>query len=233
MAQSTKIRWTNATWNPITGCTMKSEGCHNCYAKRMAARLMKMGVQGYANGFNPTMHPDRIDVPKHWRKPCMIFVVSMGDIFHEDIPLHFQQQIFETIISCPQHTFQILTKRPEVLVARMNELPWPDNLLMGVTVENDNHLDRIDLLAQVPAKRRFLSIEPMLSPMRNLNLSPIDWVIVGGESGKGFRPMEADWVRDVRDQCLAARVKFFFKQWAGVRPKHPAMLDGKRWEEML
>ena len=234
MNSKTAIQWTEVTWNPVTGCTKISPGCKNCYAEILAnGRMQAMHNPRYLNGFNVTLHPDLIDLPRHWAKPRTIFVNSMSDLFHKDIPLEFNQSVFKTMNECPRHTFQILTKRSDVLVQRAPHLTWTDNIWMGVSVENDAYLHRIDDLRNVPARVRFLSLEPLLGPLPNLNLTGIHWVIVGGESGKHHRPMDVDWVRQIRDKCIAAQVPFFFKQWSGTRPKALGReLDGVERNQM-
>ncbi len=232
MAVHTSIEWTETTWNPVTGCSQVSDGCKHCYAYRMAKRLQAMGNKRYANGFEITLHDDLVDLPKSWKRPRKIFVNSMSDLFHEKIPEKFIEKIFRTISATPQHTFQVLTKRAERLAALAPQLPWADNLWMGVTVESGKYRSRIDLLRTVPAAVRFLSVEPMIGPVPNLNLQGIDWVIVGGESGPGSRVISASWVEDLRDQCLAGGVPFFFKQWGGFNKKRAGrLLDGREWSQ--
>lgn len=227
MSATSTIEWTQATWNPTTGCTRLSEGCRHCYAATMAARLKAMGTKRYAAGFELTLHEDLLDLPKHWAKPRTIFVNSMSDLFHQAVPLEFIQRVFDTMAACPQHQFQVLTKRSERLRALAAQLPWPDNVWMGVTVEEAKHQSRIDDLRQVPAAIRFLSCEPLLGPLEALNLNGVHWLIAGGESGPGARPIKAEWVRALRDQCQAAKVAFLFKQWGGVRKKAAGRtLDG-------
>jgi protein gp37 len=228
MAKATTIEWTNMTWNPVTGCTKISQGCKHCYAERMAKRLRTMGSPRYKNGFQLTVHADLVDLPRHWRQPRLIFVNSMSDLFHEDVPIDFIKQVFNTMQACPQHVFQVLTKRSNRLRELANHLPWPANVWMGVSVEDERVAHRIDDLREVPAAIRFLSCEPLIGPLPNLDLHGIDWVIVGGESGPGARPMWPEWVRCIRDRCEAAQVAFFFKQWGGVR-KHATgrELDGR------
>jgi protein gp37 len=233
---STKISWTEKVWNPLTGCTKISSGCRHCYAEIIANDLQAQGNKRYANGFNLTLQRDKVDEPRHWRKPRLVFVNSMSDIFHKDVPFDYIASIFGTMNACPQHTFQVLTKRSDILLQYAPRLKWSDNIWMGVTVEDQSQIHRIDDLRQVPAKVRFLSLEPLLGPIPNLNLNGIHWVIVGGESGSGtnrFRPMDVDWARDIRDQCVTAGVKFFFKQYSGPDPKLlPHDLDGVIWHEM-
>lgn len=221
------------TWNPVTGCTKVSQGCKHCYAERMAKRLKAMGTERYANGFKVTLHPDLIDAPKKWKKPRLIFVNSMSDMFHEKIPLKFIKQVFKTIEECPQHTFQVLTKRSERLKELAPKLIWPENLWMGVSIEDERVIQRVHDLRKVPAAVRFLSCEPLIGPLDNIPLDGIHWVIVGGESGPKSRPMDGEWVRSIRAQCFDANAKFFFKQWGGVR-KHSTgrELDGKFYDDM-
>ena len=232
MANS-KIEWTESTWNPVTGCTKISAGCINCYAQRMAKRLKAMGQANYANGFEVAMHPHVLERPLTWKKPQMIFVNSMSDLFHDDIPLDFIRRIFDVMQRASWHTFQVLTKRAERLAELSSLLNWPDNVWMGVTVENNDCAHRIDLLRDIPAAVRFLSMEPLLSAADNMNLDNIDWVIVGGESGPGARPVEKKWVRSIRRQCQQVKVPFFFKQWGGVNKKKAGrLLDGQIYNEM-
>ena len=229
---NTKIEWTEATWNPVTGCTKISEGCRNCYAEKMAKRLQAMGVKRYRNGFQLTLHPDLIDVPLQWKKPRKIFVNSMSDLFHSEVPDEFILKVFETMNRAPQHIFQVLTKRPERVAAMAHQLNWSSNIWMGTSVESMRVVERVDHLRKVPARIRFLSCEPLLGPLQ-LNLDGIHWVIVGGESGPGARPLDGEWVRGIRDQCIRKGVAFFFKQWGGVH-KHRTgrILDGRTWDEM-
>ncbi len=233
MANHSAIEWTEASWNPVTGCTKISAGCAHCYAERMARRLHAMGQPNYRNGFDVTCHPDALGLPLKWKKPQVIFVNSMSDLFHKAVPAEFIEEIFFTMNQARWHTFQILTKRADRLLQLAPRLKWTPNVWMGVTVENDKHVDRIDRLREVPAAVRFLSLEPLLGPLPELDLTRIDWVIVGGESGPGARPMDPAWVLDLRDQCLNAGVAFFFKQWGGVRKKKAGRLLEKRtWEQM-
>jgi protein gp37 len=230
---TSRIEWTESTWNPVTGCSKISAGCLNCYAERMAARLHAMGQPNYRNGFKVTCHPETLVLPLRWKKPQMIFVNSMSDLFHADVPVGFLDEVFFTMNEARWHCFQVLTKRSRRLAQLAGRFKWTANIWMGVTVENARHLGRIDELRAVPAAVRFLSLEPLLGPLPDIDLSSIDWVIVGGESGPGARPMQADWVTDIRNQCLAANVPFFFKQWGGVRKKAAGrMLDNKTWDEM-
>ena len=233
MAINSAIEWTESSWNPVTGCTKISAGCAHCYAERMARRLHAMGQPNYRNGFEVTCHPDTLELPLRWKKSQMIFVNSMSDLFHKAVHTEFIGEIFFTMNQARWHTFQILTKRADRLRQLAPRLKWTSNVWMGVTVENDRHADRIDRLREVPAAVRFLSLEPLLGPLPELDLSHIDWVIVGGGSGPGARPMDPDWVLDLRDQCLNAGVAFFFKQWGGVRKKKAGRLLEKRtWDQM-
>ncbi|WP_153123213.1 DUF5131 family protein [Peribacillus tepidiphilus] len=232
MAGNSSIEWTEATWNPVTGCTKVSEGCRHCYAERMAKRLYAMGNPRYTNGFEVTLHHDLIDTPRKWVKPRKIFVNSMSDLFHDQIPLDFIQKVFITMNETPQHTYQILTKRPHRALELSNNLSFTPNIWMGTSVENESVLNRIHFLRQIPSMIRFLSCEPLLGPLSNLDLTDIHWVIVGGESGPGARPMEADWVREIRDQCFEQNVAFFFKQWGGVQKhRYGRELDNKIYNE--
>jgi protein gp37 len=217
MATNSHIEWTEATWNPVTGCTKISQGCKHCYAERMARRLQAMGQARYRNGFAVTLHEDLLDLPRQWRRPRRVFVNSMSDLFHTDVPLEFIRRVFDTMEGCPHHTFQVLTKRSDRVRDLASSLPWPANVWMGVSVESEQVLHRVEDLRRVPAAVRFLSVEPLLGPIRSLPLDGIHWVIVGGESGPGSRRMEQEWVESILDQCRAANVAFFFKQWGGLR----------------
>ncbi|MGQ9479788.1 DUF5131 family protein [Chloroflexus sp.] len=229
---TSKIEWTEATWNPLTGCTKISPGCKHCYAERMALRLRAMGVEKYRNGFTLTLHPDVLEEPLTWKKPRMIFVNSMSDLFHKDVPLAFIHQVFDVMRRASWHQFQVLTKRAERLSELAPVIDWPKNVWMGVSVEHAGYTFRIDHLRQTNAHIKFLSLEPLLGPLPDLNLDDIDWVIVGGESGPHVRPMQAAWVRDIRDQCIRAGVPFFFKQWGGpVKKRTGRLLDGRTWDE--
>lgn len=233
MSQGSRIEWTEYTWNPVTGCTKVSAGCQNCYAERMALRLKAMHVARYQDGFAVRVHEDLLDRPLHWRKPRTIFVNSMSDMFHEDVPDEFIQRVFETMQSCPQHTFQVLTKRANRLAALSAQLPWPHNVWMGVTVENAASVNRVEALAACGARVKFLSCEPLLGPLDDVPLAGIDWVIVGGESGPHSRQMAAEWATSLRDQCTEACVPYFFKQWGGPRKKLAGrVLDGRTWSQM-
>lgn len=232
MAANSKIEWTECTWNPATGCTKISLGCLNCYAERMARRLQAMGQPNYANGFRVTLHPHMLELPLRWRKPRMIFVNSMSDLFHKDVPLEFIQQVFDVMRRASQHCFQILTKRSERLLQLSPSLPWPHNIWMGVTVESQDYTSRIDHLRQTDGAIKFVSFEPLLSPLPALDLNGIGWAIVGGESGPGARPMQREWVTDIRDHCVAERVPFFFKQWGGLNKKaNGRLLENRTWGE--
>jgi len=235
----TAIEWTESTWNPLTGCTKISAGCAHCYAERMARRLRAMELARgdfkgkYRDGFRLAMHPDELDRPLGWRKPQNIFVNSMSDLFHEDVPLSFILRIFDTMLMACWHRYQILTKRADRLLACDPVLVWAEQIWMGVTVESSEYAGRIDALRRTGAHVKFLSLEPLLGPLDNLELTKIDWVIAGGESGPGARPMNPDWVRSIRDQCQRQRVRFFFKQWGGVqKKKHGRVLDGRTWDEL-
>lgn len=233
MAAETSIEWTEFTWNPVTGCEKVSQGCKNCYAERMAHRLHAMGSVRYADGFTPTLHWDLIDLPRRWKKPRVVFVNSMSDLFQEKVPTEFIEKIFATMKECPQHTFQVLTKRGERLKQLAPALDWPPNVWMGVSVEDGRVADRAADLQTVPAAVRFLSCEPLIGPLDHLCLDGIDWVIVGGESGPRARPMKQEWVEAIRDRCASTGTAFFFKQWGGVR-KHLTgrLLDGRTYDEM-
>lgn len=233
MATTSEIEWTEMTWNPVTGCRKISQGCKHCYAERMARRLLAMGSERYANGFEPTLHYDLIDLPQRWKKPRVIFVNSMSDLFQEEVPEQFIARVFDTMVACPQHTFQILTKRSERLMALSASLPWPPNVWMGVSVEDERVVHRVTDLAGVPAKVRFLSCEPLIGPLERLPLKGIHWVIVGGESGPRARPMNPEWVESIHRQCQRHGVAFFFKQWGGVRKdKTGRELHGRTYDEM-
>jgi protein gp37 len=232
MAQS-KIEWTESTWNPLTGCNKISPGCKHCYAERMAKRLHAMGQPNYINGFKLTMHPQVLEKPLEWKTPQVIFVNSMSDLFHKDVPLDFIQQVFDVMKRAHWHQFQVLTKRSERLLELSPKLEWVDNIWMGVSVENADYTFRIDHLRKTGARIKFLSVEPLLGPIPKMNLKGINWVIVGGESGPGARPLEREWVVDIKNQCIKARVPFFFKQWGGVQKKKAGrLLDGKTWDQM-
>jgi protein gp37 len=233
MGLKSAIEWTEATWNPVTGCTKVSAGCQRCYAERMALRLQGMGQANYAHGFKVALHTRALQRPLIWNKPRIIFVNSMSDLFHEEVPVEFIQKVFDVMRRADWHTYQVLTKRSQRLLELDPLLTWPPHVWMGVTVENADYGHRIDHLRRTHAPVKFLSLEPLLGPMPNLDLIGIDWVVVGGESGPGARPMDATWVTGIRDQCLHARVPFFFKQWGGVNKKKAGrLLDGRTWDEM-
>lgn len=233
MASNSQIEWTEATWNPVTGCNKISPGCKHCYAERLSKRLKAMGQANYKNGFKLTMQPQMLEVPLRWKKPQTIFVNSMSDLFHKDIPLEYIKRVFDVMKRAHWHRFQVLTKRADRLAELSSELEWASNIWMGVSVENQKYVPRIDDLRKTGAMTKFLSLEPLLGPLKNLDLSEIDWVIVGGESGYGARPMLVNWVTDIRKQCQKAGVAFFFKQWGGFNKKKTGrMLEGKTWDEM-
>lgn len=233
MRGNSHIEWTEATWNPVTGCSKISAGCKHCYAERMAQRLKAMGNVRYKNGFKVTLHEDLLDAPRKWRAPRIIFVNSMSDLFHKDVPTEFIERAFKTMNDCPQHTFQILTKRSGRVKTLAKRLNWTNNIWMGVSVEDDRVYHRIHDLQEVPSNVRFLSCEPLIGPTEDLPLEGIHWVIVGGESGPGARPMKEEWVRSIKNQCQNKKVAFFFKQWGGVQ-KHRfgRKLDNRTYDEM-
>ncbi len=233
MGVGSTIEWTESTWNPLTGCTKISPGCKNCYAERMSVRLRAMGQANYANGFRLTLHEAALDLPLHWKKPQTVFVNSMSDLFHKDVPPAFIQRVFEVMKRASWHRFQVLTKRSDRLLELSPVLPWETNVWMGVSVESEDYTYRIDHLRQTSAATKFLSLEPLLGPLRRLDLSGIDWVILGGESGPGSRKMDPSWVSDIRDQCKHLKIPFFFKQWGGVNKKKAGrLLEGRTWDEM-
>ncbi len=230
---TSKIEWTESTWNPITGCTKISSGCKNCYAERMAIRLQAMGQSNYVNGFELTLHEHMLERPLQWKKPRLIFVNSMSDLFHENVPLGYIQKVFDVMRRAHWHSFQILTKRSKRLLDLSTDIDWPANVWMGVSVESNKYKFRIDHLRETDAQVKFLSLEPLLGPLQELNVSGIDWVIVGGESGPGARPIEEIWVTDIRDQCLSSQVPFFFKQWGGKNKKKSGrVLQGRTWDQL-
>jgi protein gp37 len=242
MGDRSAIEWTEATWNPTTGCDRVSTGCDNCYALTLAKRLKAMGQPRYQNdgdprtsgpGFGVTLHADSLLLPMTWKRPRVVFVNSMSDLFHAKVPLSFVRQVFEVMASTPQHTYQLLTKRAHRMRKLSPQLDWPSNVWVGTSVENSAVVDRLDDLRGVPAPVRFLSCEPLLGPLKKLELDGVSWVIAGGESGVGARPVDPEWVRDIRDQCISANVAFFFKQWGGRTPKSGGReLDGRTWDEM-
>jgi protein gp37 len=233
MANSSHIEWTDATWNPITGCSKISPGCKFCYAERLAHRLQAMGQENYRNGFEVTLQPHMLEHPLRWRRPRRVFVNSMSDLFHADVPTAYIKQVFDVMRRASWHQFQVLTKRSERLLELDSVLKWQTQIWMGVSLENEDYLFRVDHLRKTRAKIKFLSIEPILGSLRKLNLCGIDWVIVGGESGPGARPVDPEWVREIRGRCVAAGVPFFFKQWGGVfKSRTGRVLDGRKWDEM-
>ncbi len=232
MANS-RIEWTESTWNPVTGCNKISPGCKNCYAERMSKRLKAMGQRNYVNGFKLTLQPHMLELPLRWKKPQTVFVNSMSDLFHKDVPLDYIRQVFDVMKRAHWHRFQVLTKRGDRLEELSTKLEWTPNIWMGVSVESQKYVDRIDNLRRTGAKVKFLSLEPLLGPLKNLDLTEIDWAIVGGESGFGARPMALKWVTNIREQCQTANVAFFFKQWGGVQKKRSGReLEGRTWDEM-
>jgi len=233
MAGNSHIEWTDATWNPVTGCSKISPGCKNCYAERMAKRLKAMGQPNYVNGFRVTVHPHMLDLPLAWRKPRRVFVNSMSDLFHEDVPLEFIRRVFAVMAKAHWHQYQLLTKRSARALELDRHLDWQPNIWFGVSIENAAYVHRIEDLRRTRARVRFLSLEPLLGPLPALDLNGIDWVIVGGESGPRARPMKVEWVRQIRDQCLEAGVPFFFKQWGGpFKSRTGRVLDGRTWDEL-
>jgi protein gp37 len=236
MAGTTTIEWTDATWNPVTGCTKISPGCDNCYAERFAERFRGTLGHPFESGFDLTLRPERLEQPLKWRRPQMIFVNSMSDLFHKEIPNEFVERVFDTMERAPRHTFQVLTKRSSLMAkflrGRYGHGRGPRHMWFGVSVEDGTKLSRVEHLRLAPAGVRFLSIEPLIGPIHQIDLSGIDWVIVGGESGPRARPMNEAWVQRIRDQCVTAQVPFFFKQWGGVRPKSGGRrLDGREWNQ--
>ena len=233
MAQLSEIEWTDSTWNPVTGCSKVSPGCKNCYAERMSKRLQAMGQRNYVMGFEVATHERTLELPLHWKSRQDIFVNSMSDLFHKKVPLDFIEKVFDTMNHANWHRYQILTKRSTRLLELSRHLPWAKHIWMGVSVETDKCVRRIDNLRKTGAHVKFLSLEPLLGPLPKLDLVGIDWVIVGGESGPGARLMLKEWVINIRDQCLKAGVPFFFKQWGGVNKKRAGrLLEGRTWNEM-
>lgn len=233
MAGMSKIEWTEYSWNPVTGCTKVSAGCKHCYAEILARRLKAMGQRNYAHGFEVTLHEGMLEAPLSWKRPRMVFVNSMSDLFHEAVPVAFIERVFDVMRRAHWHRFQVLTKRAERMVDVGQLLLWPSNVWMGVSVEDQRNTNRINHLRQTKAAIKFLSLEPLLGPIHDLDLSGIDWVIVGGESGPGARLMDEKWVLDIRDRCVAERVPFFFKQWGGRNKKAAGrILQGQKWDEM-
>lgn len=233
LADRSAIEWTEATWNPVTGCDQVSPGCAHCYAKTFAERWRGIPGHPYEQGFDLRVWPDRLNHPLKWKRPRTIFVNSMSDLFHEDIPDDFIGQVFETMARADWHVFQVLTKRPERMLALSSQLPWPPHVWMGVSIENRRFIRRADFLREVPAAVRFISAEPLLGRLEGLDLADIDWLIAGGESGPKHRRMRAEWAQELRDQCQAEGVAFFFKQWGGRTPKAGGReLDGRTWDQM-
>jgi protein gp37 len=233
MGAKSSIEWTESTWNPVTGCTKVSPGCKFCYAERMALRLQAMGQRNYKNGFDLTLQQQALELPLRWKRPQTIFVNSMSDLFHSSVPESFIESVFDVMNRGNWHRYQMLTKRSERLLELSPKLLWGSQIWMGVSIENSKYEYRIDHLRETPAAIKFLSLEPLLGPLRSLNLEGIGWVIVGGESGPGARKMKLSWVTEIRDQCNAARVPFFFKQWGGVNKKRTGReLEGRTWDEM-
>ncbi len=233
MAHKSPIEWTESTWNPVTGCKKISPGCKNCYAERLSKRLKAMGQTNYRNGFKLTLQPHMLELPLKWKRPQTIFVNSMSDLFHTEIPLDYIRRVFDVMNRAHWHRFQVLTKRADRLAEIESELSWSPNIWMGVSVESEKYVHRIDDLRKTGAKVKFLSLEPLLGPLKSLNLIDIDWAIVGGESGHGFRPIKESWVIDIRKQCQASGVPFFFKQWGGFNKKKTGrLLEGRTYDEM-
>ena len=233
MSTHSGIEWTESTWNPLTGCTKISLGCKHCYAERMAKRLQAMGQPNYFNGFKLAMHEHVLEKPLEWKTPQVIFVNSMSDLFHQDVPMDFIHKTFDIMRQAYWHQFQVLTKRSERLLELSPQIEWPENVWMGVSVENKDYTFRIEHLRQTRAKVKFLSLEPLLGPLQRLNMRDINWVIVGGESGPGARLIKEEWVKEIRDQCLTTKVPFFFKQWGGIHKKSAGrVLEGRTWNEM-
>ena len=233
MATRSGIEWTETTWNPVTGCSKVSPGCAHCYAERMAKRLQAMGVRKHGVGFDVATHADALDEPYRWKRPRLVFVNSMSDLFHPSVPAAFIEAVFATMNEVSQHTFQVLTKRPERVRALESRLWWTPNIWLGVSIESEQWLERLGPLTATGARTKFLSLEPLLGPIPGLDLSGIDWVIAGGESGPGARPMQVEWVRSIRDTCVRGEVPFFFKQWGGVFKKRTGRtLDGRTWDQM-
>jgi protein gp37 len=233
VGQNSAIEWTEATWNPLTGCDKISPGCTHCYAERMSLRLRAMGQPNYRNGFEVTLHERMLELPLRWKQPQRVFVNSMSDLFHKDVPEEYIQRVFAVMRQASWHRFQVLTKRSERLRELSDRIDWPANVWMGVSVESSDYRCRVDDLRRTAARTRFLSIEPLLGPIPDLDLTNIHWAIVGGESGPGARPMQEEWVIDLRDQCQRAGVPFFFKQWGGVTKKRTGrLLEGRTWDGM-
>ena len=232
MSTRSSIEWTETTWNPVTGCTKISQGCKNCYADRMSRRLRAMGVPKYRDGFSVAVHPSVLGDPLRWRKPRLVFVNSMSDLFHQAVPTEFIESVFEVMNQASHHTFQVLTKRPARVSGLNSRVRWTPNIWLGTSIESEDWLGRLDFLRETDAQTKFLSLEPLLGPLPGLTLEGVDWVITGGESGPGSRPMHAEWVRHIRDRCVESDVPFFFKQWGGVFKKRTGRtLDGRKWSQ--
>ena len=233
MANLSQIEWTESTWNPVTGCSKVSEGCRHCYAERMAHRLRAMGSGKYRDGFTVALHQSTLREPLRWLKPRLVFVNSMSDLFHESVPSAFIESVFSVMNDSPRHTFQVLTKRAQRVSQLTHRLNWTPNIWLGVSIESERWLARLEVLRRTGARTKFLSLEPLLGPLPGIELAGVDWVIVGGESGPGARPVQAEWVRELRDKCLQCHVPFFFKQWGGVHKKRTGrLLDGRTWDQM-
>jgi protein gp37 len=233
VGQNSAIEWTEATWNPVTGCDKVSPGCKHCYAERMARRLRAMGQANYRNGFELTLQPHTLELPLRWKKPQTIFVNSMSDLFHEDVPSEYVRAVFSIMRKASWHRFQVLTKRADRLLELNPSIDWTRNIWMGVSIENNKYVPRADALKKTGAHVKFLSLEPLLGPLPSLQLDGINWVIAGGESGPGARVMEPEWVTTIRNHCVSAGVPFFFKQWGGVNKKRAGrLLEGRAWNEL-
>lgn len=233
MSAQSSIEWTDTTWNPVTGCTKISHGCKHCYAERMSRRLAAMGLPKYRHGFKVALHSEVLEEPLRWTRPRLVFVNSMSDLFHRQVPESFIRSVFETMNAASRHTFQVLTKRPNRVAALDRKLRWTPNIWLGTSIESERWADRLEILKRTGARTKFLSLEPLLGPLPGLDLEGIDWVIVGGESGPGARTMEKEWVREIRDDCRRSGTAFFFKQWGGVFKKRTGrLLDGRTWDEM-
>jgi protein gp37 len=233
VGDNSPIEWTDATWNPVTGCTKISPGCKHCYAERLSLRLQAMGQKNYRDGFELTLQPHMLERPLHWKQPRRIFVNSMSDLFHVDVPPSYIAQVFDVMHRAHWHQYQVLTKRSERLLELDSILKWQPQIWMGVSIENEDYLFRIDHLRQTGAHIKFLSVEPLLGPLHKIDLRGIDWVIAGGESGPGARAVDAEWIRELRDRCVLQGVRFFFKQWGGVlKSRTGRILDGRTWDEL-
>ncbi len=233
MAAKTPRKRPVEKWNPVRGCSHHSAGCLNCYAEKIAGWLKRMGNIRYVNGFDVTLHDDALGMPPRWRKPRMVYVSYMGDLFHNKVPSAYIRKVFNVMEAAPKHIFLVLTKRSERAAHLAHRLPWPDNIWMGVTIESNDYVHRADELRTIPAAVRHLSLEPLLGPLPDLELDGIGWVAAGGESGSSNRPVDADWLRDIRDRCVAAKIPFLFRQWGGTRRnKAGRVLDGRTWDQL-